>query len=83
MEELQDSVMLTVEAPEEVYAPLPSIRPQLHAIREVPKLAERGIAEILTVVYREMDLQDGFIITAFPITRQRKERYRAWRKVYP
>jgi hypothetical protein len=76
--------MLTVEAPEELYAPTPSIRPQLHAMRAMSELARKGIAEILAVVYREIDQQDGFIITAFPITRQKKkERYRKWQRVYP
>jgi hypothetical protein len=53
-------------------------------MRAMSELARKGIAEILAVVYREIDQQDGFIITAFPITRQKKkERYRKWQRVYP
>jgi hypothetical protein len=83
LERLQDSVISTVEAPEEVYSPPPTIRAQLHALKTIPELSRMKVADVLVVVYREIDRADGFIITAFPISQEKRVRYQAWLRVYP
>ena len=83
LERLQDSVISTVEVPEEVYSPHPTIRAQLHVLKTLPELSRMKVADVLVVVYREIDRADGFIITAFPISQDERVRYQAWLRVYP
>ena len=80
----QRQIPQTVEEPDEVYAPPPHLKPQLHAIKRFEELAKAGLAEFLVVVYRELTPMEGFIITAFPISDRRKQRkYQQWQRVYP
>jgi len=75
-------ILDVVERPEEVYEPPPRVKPQLHAIKRVERLADVGLSQNLVVVYRELTRQEGFIITAFPISDRRKRRmYRLWRRL--
>jgi len=46
----------------------------LAAVAEFPQLAELGLARHLVVHYREISDRDGFIVTAFPISRGRMRR---------
>jgi len=75
-------VLEAVEHPDEVYEPPPRVRPQLHAVKRFERLADVGLSRNLVVVYRELARQEGFIITAFPISDRRKRRmYRLWRRL--
>jgi len=72
----------TIEEPDEVLEPPRRVKPQLHAIKRFERLSNFGLSQHLVVVYRETSLEEGFIITAFPISERRKRRmYRYWRKL--
>lgn len=74
-------LLRTVEEPDDVLEPSHRARPQLLAVKRVPRLSEAGLSQNLVVVYRETSPQEGFIITAFTISDRRKSRmYRLWRK---
>ena len=74
-------VLRAVAEPDDVLEPSHRTRPQLLAIKKLPKLSEVGLSQNLVVVYRETSLHEGFIITAFSISDRRKNRmYRLWRK---
>ena len=78
---LMKEVLRTVEAPDDVLEPLHRTKPQLLAIKSFPRLSEVGLSQNLVVVYRETNLHEGFIITAFSISDRRKSRmYRLWRR---
>jgi hypothetical protein len=82
LEEFQGEILRSVEHPDEVYAPPSRVRPQLHAVKQFKRLRNIGLSENLVVVYRELTPEEGFIITAFPISDGRKKRaYRLWRKL--
>ena len=75
-------ILSAVEQPDEVLEPPKRIKTQLHAIKRFERLADFELSQNLVVVYRETSLQEGFIITAFPISDRRKRRmYRFWRKL--
>lgn len=75
-------VLDTVERPDEVFEPALRVKPQLHAVKRFERLADVGLSVNLVVVYRELTQQEGFIITAFPISDRRKRRmYRLWRRL--
>ena len=77
MKEILDAV----EQPDEVLEPLQRVKPQLLAVKRFERLSDAGLSQNLVVVYRETNLREGFIITAFPISDRRKERmYRLWRR---
>ena len=76
-------VLSAVEQPDEVLEPPQRVKPQLHAVKRFRRLSDVGLSQNLVVVYRETTLQEGFIITAFPISDKRKERmYRFWRRLF-
>jgi len=75
-------ILDVVERPDEVFEPPPKVKPQLHAVKRFERLADVGLSQNLVVVYRELTGQEGFIITAFPISDRRKRRmYRLWRRL--
>lgn len=79
---LMKEILDAVEHPDEVLEPLQRIKPQLHAVKKSEKLLSAGLSQNLVVVYREATLQEGFIMTAFPISDRRKARmYRLWRRL--
>jgi len=74
-------ILNAVKQPDEVLEPMQRVRPQLHAVKRFERLSDVGLSQNLVVVYRETTSQEGFIITAFPISDRRKERmYRLWRR---
>jgi hypothetical protein len=82
LSDFMKEILLTVEQPDEVLEPLQRDRPQLHAVKKFEKLSRFGLNQNLVVVYRETTVQEGFIITAFPISDKRKSRmYRLWRRL--
>jgi len=82
LEDFQDEVLKTIEDPDEVYAPPPRVRPQLHAVKKFRRLMDVGLSENLVVVYRELSPREGFKITAFPISDGRRRRmHRLWRRL--
>lgn len=84
LEGFQEEILDVIEHPDEVYAPPPRVKPQLHAVRKFKRLTDVGLSENLVVVYRELTPEEGFIITAFPISDRRKRRmYRLWRRLWP
>jgi len=84
LEDFQEEILNAIEHPDEVYAPSPRVKPQLHAIRKFKRLTDAGLSENLVVVYRELAPEEGFIITAFPISDRRKRRtYSLWRRPCP
>ena len=75
-------ILEVVERPDEVYEPPSRVKPQLHAVKRFKRLADVELSQNLVVVYRELTPQEGFIITAFPISNRRKRRmYRLWRRL--
>ena len=79
--EFMKQILDAVENPDEVLEPPPKVKPQLHAIKRIPRLSEVGLSRNLVVVFREISSREGFIITAFPISDRRKNRmYRLWLK---
>lgn len=83
-ERFQRQIMEAVEKPDEVYSPPPRVKPQVHAIKRFDQLIESGLSGNLVVVYRNSSPDEGFIITAFPVSDRRKERrYATWRRLYP
>ena len=75
-------VLDVVEQPDEVLEPPRRVKPQLHAVKRFERLSDVGFSQNLVVVYRETNVQEGFIITAFPISDRRKRRmYRFWRRL--
>ncbi len=54
------------------------------AIKTFSYLKQKGLASHLAVHYKELSPEDGFLITAFVISKNRLERMvRKWKKVYP
>jgi len=75
-------ILEVVESPDEVFEPPVRVKPQLHAVKRLECLADVGLSRNLVVVYREVTRQEGFIITAFPISDRRMRRmYRLWRRL--
>jgi len=84
LEDFQEEILNVIEYPDEVYAPPPRVKPQLHAVKRFKRLTDIGLSENLVVVYRELTPEEGFIITAFSISSRRKRRlYRPWRRLWP
>jgi hypothetical protein len=82
LEDFQREIMEVIERPDVIFAPPPRVRSQLHAVKKFKRLRDLGLGENLVVVYRELTLKEGFIITAFPISDRRKRRmYRLWRRL--
>jgi len=82
LEDFQGEILKTIEDPDEVHAPPPRARPQLHAIKKFRRLKDVGLSQNLVVVYRELSPREGFIITAFPISdRKRRRMHRLWRRL--
>ncbi len=82
LEDFKHEILGVVEHPDEVFEPPPRVKPQLHAVKRFERLADFGLSENLVVVFRELTRQEGFIITAFPISDRRKRRmYRLWRRL--
>jgi len=74
-------ILNAVKEPDEVFEPPQRVKPQFHAVARVNRLCSLGLSQNLVVVYRETSKQEGFIITAFPVSDRRKERmYRLWRR---
>lgn len=65
-------VLQTVAQPSHVFLS-PRTR-DLAAVAEFPQLAKLGLARHLVVHYREIADRDGFIVTAFPISKRRMRR---------
>ena len=75
-------IMNAVEQPDELFEPQIRVKPQLHAVKRVETLSKFGLSQNIVVVYRETSFQEGFIITAFPISDRRKRRmHRFWQKL--
>jgi hypothetical protein len=68
---LKDEVLASVERPDEVRE---GYRHELLAIRRLPN------AKFLVVVYRQISVDDGFIVTAFATSRERslQRRVQLW-----
>ena len=67
-----------------VFAPPEGYPPQKMAIKTFSILKQKGLAPNLAVHYKELSPEDGFLITAFAISKKRLERMvRKWKKVYP
>lgn len=82
LEDFQQEILKAIEHPDEVYAPPPRVKPQLHAIKKFKRLADIGLSDNIVVVYRELTPEEGFIITAFPISDRRKRRmHRLWQRL--
>jgi len=82
LKDFEREILEVVEHPDEVFEPPPRVKPQLHAVKRFERLADVGLSENLVVVFRELTRQEGFIITAFPISDRRKRRmYRLWRRL--
>jgi len=82
LKDFKREILEVVEHPDEVFEPPPRVKPQLHAVKRFERLADVGLSENLVVVFRELTRQEGFIITAFPISDRRKRRmYRLWRRL--
>jgi len=82
LESFRQEILEAVGQPDEVYEPPPRLKPQLHAVKQFERLLDVGLSPNLVVVYRETTPQEGFIITAFPISDRRKRRmYRLWRRL--
>jgi hypothetical protein len=70
--DFMDEILDAVEHPNEIFVPMQREKPQLLAIKRFERLCNFGLSQNLVVVYRETILQEGFIITAFPISDRRK-----------
>ncbi len=67
-----------------VYSPPDGYPPQKMAIKTFSSLKQKGLASHLAMHYKELSPEDGFLITAFVISKNRLERMvRKWKKVYP
>ena len=60
----QVELLLTVSRPEAVYRPPSGRRPQFAAVSRFDRLRASGLAENLVVHYREVSVDDGFILTS-------------------
>lgn len=78
----QVEVLLTVSRPEVVYRPPFGRRPQFAAVRRFDRLKAFGLAENLVVHYREVSVDDGFILTAYVMSCGRLVgRFRRWTRL--
>jgi hypothetical protein len=75
METLKQQVLETVTTPDLVQE---GDQGELLAIRDVPKTPLTH--KYLVVVYREMDAQDGFILTAYLTSRPSAGRNSVWKR---
>ena len=78
----QVEVLLTVSRPEAVYRPPPGRRSQFAAVRRFDRLRAFGLAESLVVHYREVSVDDGFILTSYVMSSSRMVgRFRRWTRL--
>lgn len=78
----QVELLLTVSRPEAVYRPPSGRRPQFAAVRRFDRLRASGLAENLVVHYREVSVDDGFILTSYVVSNSRlMGRFRRWTRL--
>lgn len=84
LEEHLSDILTTITTPEMIFVPPEGYPQQKLAIKSFKSFIEKGLALNLTVHYKELPSEDGFLITAFVISQKRLERMmRKWKKVYP
>jgi len=80
--DFQVELLLTVSRPEAVYRPPPDRSPQFAAVRGFERLRSFGLAENLVVHYREVSVDDGFILTSYVMSNSRlRGRFRRWTRL--
>ena len=80
--DFQVELLLTVSRPEAVYRPPPERSPQFAAVRRFDRLRTFGLAENLVVHYREVSVDDGFILTSYVMSNRRlRGRFRHWTRL--
>ena len=78
----QVELLLTVSRPEAVYRPPSGRRPQFAAVSRFDRLRASGLAENLVVHYREVSVDDGFILTSYVMSSSRLVgRFRRWTRL--
>ncbi len=79
LRDFRELVLRTIARPEFVFN-FPKTR-DLAAVSRFPKLISAGLAPYLVVHYRVLN-HDGFIVTAFPISRRRmNRRFNRWQRL--
>ena len=84
LRDFQVEVLLTVLRPEAVYRspPDPERGPQFAAVRMFARLRTIGLADNLVVHYREVSVDDGFILTSYLMSDGRLSgRFRDWTRL--
>jgi len=82
LRDFQVELLLTVLKPDEVHRPPHGRGPQFAAVRRFDRLRTFGLAENLVVHYREISMDDGFILTAYVMSDRRlRERFRLWTRL--
>jgi len=78
----QVELLLTVSRPEAVYRLPPGRGHQFAAVRKFDRLRAFGLSENLVVHYREVSLDDGFILTSYVMSDGRlRGRFRQWTRL--
>jgi len=84
LEKSLQEILETISKPDKIFVPPTGYPQQKMAIKKFSSLKQIGLAINLTVHYKEISTEDGFLITAFAISNKRLERLvRRWKKVYP
>ena len=80
--DFQVELLLTVSRPEAVYRSPLERSPQFAAVRRFDRLRAFGLAENLVVHYREVSVDDGFILTSYVMSDSRLiGRFRRWTRL--
>ena len=80
LKRLRRLVLRTVAQPKSVF--LFAKTGDLAAVAQFAELAKLGLSSNLVVHYRELSNQDGFIVTAFPISSRRMRRkFTRWQRL--
>lgn len=71
LKQFKKEVLQTISNPDALYYSPKYIKPNFAAVKFFRKLIETGLQGLLIVHYREVSEHDGFILTAFPMSKRR------------
>ncbi len=82
LKQFKKEVLQTISDPDVLYFSPKHIKPNFAAVKLFRKLIETGLQGLLIVHYREISEHDGFILTAFPMSKKRlRRKFARWRKL--
>ncbi len=82
LKKFRKEVLQTISDPDNLYFSPKHVKPNYAAVKAFKKLIEVGLQGLLIVHYREVSEHDGFILTAFPMSKKRlRRKFARWRRL--